>query len=67
MIYNFKTPEILAAALKLDGKAHEHGLALQKAYENKIKAIADGRFEDAARFREREVEIIEKLKLLNSL
>jgi len=61
---NSKTPEIIAAALKLEGKAYELGLELQKAYDAKVKAIASKRFEDAARFREKEVELINKISIL---
>jgi hypothetical protein len=64
MNYDFKTLEILAAISKLEGEVNLLGLELRQVYDDKVKAIAEKRFEDAARFREKEVELANKIETL---
>jgi hypothetical protein len=64
MNYNFKTPEILAVTSKLEGEVNLLGLELKQVYDSKNKAIKEKRFEDAARHREKEVELANKLETL---
>lgn len=64
MNHDFKTPEILSVTDKLDGEPNKLGLELKLVYNSKRKAIKEKRFEDAARYREREVELANKLETL---
>jgi hypothetical protein len=64
MNFGFKTLEILAVTSKLEGEVNLLGLELKQVYDDKVKAIAEKRFEDAARFREKEVELANKIETL---
>lgn len=64
MNQNFKTPELLIAAEKLEGELRRYSMELKQVYDAKNIAISAQRLEDAARHREKEVELANRLETL---
>lgn len=62
--YKSKSAPFIELAKQKQGRIYELGLQLQGIEAEKIAAIMHDDFEEAARFRQQEVELIEQIEML---